>query len=180
MKVITGTARGRNLETLFGEEVTRPTTQSTKEALFSSIQFEIEDKKILDLFAGCGQLGIEALSRGARHCTFVENNRQAYKIVENNIKHCKMEENSRLVFMDAVSFLSQKDNFDIAFLDPPYNKGLIMDCLDKLTMLMSKDGVIICESAKEESFPESVNDWFIAKEKKYGKSKLTYYRRGND
>ena len=73
MRVITGSARGRRLETLFGEEVTRPTTESVKEALFSMIQFEIEGKKVLDLFAGSGQLGIEALSRGARHCTFLEN-----------------------------------------------------------------------------------------------------------
>ena len=91
MKVITGYARGRNLATLPGADVTRPTTQSTKEALFSSIQFEIEGKRVLDLFAGCGQLGIEALSRGASHCTFVESNRQAYNTVESNIKLCKME-----------------------------------------------------------------------------------------
>lgn len=177
MRVITGTARGRNLATLAGADVTRPTTQATKEALFSSIQFEIEDKKVLDLFAGCGQLGIEALSRGARFCTFVENNRQAYKVVEDNIKLCKMEHCSNLVFADAASFLSRKDNFDIAFLDPPYNKGLIQECLEKLTLLMSSDGVIICESAKGEDFPDSVNGWSITKAKNYGKSKLTYYRK---
>lgn len=179
MRVITGIARGRNLATLEGADITRPTTQSTKEALFSSIQFELEGKKVLDLFAGCGQLGIEALSRGARHCTFVENNRKAYKIVEDNIKLCKMEDSSNLVFSDAVSFLSRKDNFDIAFLDPPYNKGLIMDCLERLTPLMSADGVIICESAKNEDFPEKVNDWVVTKAKNYGKSKLTYYRKDN-
>lgn len=177
MRVITGSARGRNLATLSGADVTRPTTQATKEALFSSIQFELEGKKILDLFAGCGQLGIEALSRGARFCTFVENNRQAYKVVEDNIKHCNMENCSQLVFSDATSFLSRKDSFDIAFLDPPYNKGLIIDCLEKLTMLMTDEGVIICESAKDEEFPESVNGWSISKAKKYGKSKLTYYRK---
>lgn len=180
MRVITGSARGRNLATLSGAEITRPTTQATKEALFSSIQFEIEGKKVLDLFAGCGQLGIEALSRGARHCTFVENNRQAYKVVEDNIKHCQMEGRSKLVFSDASSFLSRKDNFDIAFLDPPYNKGLILDCLEKLTMLMNADGVIICESAKDEDFPDAVNGWSIARAKRYGKSKLTYYRKDNE
>lgn len=179
MRVITGTARGRNLATLEGADVTRPTTQATKEALFSSIQFELEDKKILDLFAGCGQLGIEALSRGARHCTFVENNRQAFKIVEDNVKLCKLEDKANLVFSDAVSFLSRKDNFDIALLDPPYNKGLILECLEKLTMLMSADGLIVCESAKGEDFPEEVNGWVITKSKNYGKSKLTYYRKDN-
>lgn len=179
MRVITGTARGRNLATLPGADITRPTTQSTKEALFSSIQFELEDKKVLDLFAGCGQLGIEALSRGARFCTFVENNRQAYNIVEQNIRLCKMEDRSNLVFSDALSFLSRKDNFDIAFVDPPYNKGLVEDCLNKLSQHMSADGVIICESAKDEEFPQSVGDFVIAKEKRYGKSKLTYYRKGN-
>lgn len=177
MRVITGTARGRNLATLEGADITRPTTQSTKEALFSSIQFEIEGKKVLDLFAGCGQLGIEALSRGARHCTFVENNRRAYKVVEDNIALCNMQNCSKLVFCDAVSFLLKKDDFDIAFLDPPYCKGLVNDCLERLTGLMNDDGVIICESAKNEEFPENVNGWSISKAKNYGKSKLTYYRK---
>ena len=177
MKVITGYARGRNLATLPGADVTRPTTQSTKEALFSSIQFEIEGKRVLDLFAGCGQLGIEALSRGASHCTFVESNRQAYNTVESNIKLCKMEHSSQLVFSDAVSFLSRKNQFDIAFLDPPYNKGLILDCLSKLVGSMSNDGVIICESDNREKLPQTVGDWSVSKQKKYGKSKLTYYRK---
>ncbi|MFR5876729.1 MAG: 16S rRNA (guanine(966)-N(2))-methyltransferase RsmD [Eubacterium sp.] len=180
MRVITGSARGRNLATLDGEEVTRPTTQSTKEALFSSIQFELEDKKILDLFAGSGQLGIEALSRGAGFCTFVENNRQAYKIVEGNVRLCKMENRSKLVFSDALSFLSRRDNFDIALVDPPYNKGLVSECLPKLTEIMNSDGVIICETAKNEELPEKINGWAINKKKNYGKSKLTYYRKDND
>ena len=179
MRVITGSARGRNLITLSGEDVTRPTSQSTKEALFSSIQFELEGKQVLDLFAGCGQLGIEALSRGARFCTFVENNKNAYKIVEQNIKTCKMEDVSSLVFCDALSFLSRRAAFDIAFLDPPYNKGLIEDCLERLTEKMNSDGVIICETAKDETLPEAVNDWKISRDKSYGKSKLTYYRKGN-
>ena len=84
MRVITGSARGRRLETLPGEDVTRPTTESVKEALFSMIQFDIEGRRVLDLFAGSGQLGIEALSRGARSCTFVENNRAAKQVVERN------------------------------------------------------------------------------------------------
>lgn len=180
MRVITGSARGRNLAALDGEDITRPTSQSTKEALFSTIQFELENKKVLDLFAGTAQLGIEALSRGADFCTFVENNRQAYKIAQGNIKLCKMEDCSRLVFSDAVSFLSHRDNFDIAFVDPPYNKGLVTDCLPKLTGLMNPDGIIVCETAKAEILPEGINGWIITKERYYGKSKLTYYRKDND
>jgi 16S rRNA (guanine(966)-N(2))-methyltransferase RsmD len=140
----------------------------------------LENKKILDLFAGSGQLGIEALSRGAAFCTFVENNRQAYKIVEGNIKLCKMESCSKLVLSDAISFLTRSDNFDIAFVDPPYNKELVKQCLPKLTNLMNVDGVIVCETAKGEELPNEVNGWVVSKVKKYGKSKLTYYRKDND
>ena len=178
MKVITGSLRGRNLDTLGGDEITRPTTQATKEALFSSIQFEIEDKKVLDLFAGSGQLGIEALSRGARSCTFVESNKSAYKIVEGNLDRCRITDKATLVFSEAKSFLMKKDNFDIAFLDPPYHKGLITDCLPMLTALMSEDGVIIRETANDEELLQEVNGWLISKQKKYGKTKLTYYRKG--
>lgn len=178
MKVITGSLRGRNLDTLGGDDVTRPTTQSTKEALFSSIQFEIEGRRVLDLFAGSGQLGIEAISRGARHCTFVESNKNAYKIVQRNTEKCNIEGKCSLVLGEAKSFLMKKDCFDIAFVDPPYHKGIIEECLPPLTKMMSDDGVIVCESAKDETMPQEVNSWSIAREKHYGKTKLTYYRKG--
>ena len=180
MRVITGTARGRNLITLSGEEVTRPTTQSTKEALFSTIQFELEGAQVLDLFAGCGQLGIEALSRGARFCTFVESNRQAYRVVEHNIKTCRMEDISSVVLCDAESFLMRRGNYDIAFLDPPYRQGLIAGCLELLTPKMNDGGVIVCETAKEETLIPRVNGWSAVRERIYGKTKLTYYRKDND
>lgn len=178
MKVITGSLRGRNLDTLGGDDVTRPTTQSTKEALFSSIQFEIEGRRVLDLFAGSGQLGIEAISRGARHCTFVESNKNAYKIVQRNTEKCNIEGKCSLVLGEAKSFLMKKDCFDIAFVDPPYHKGIIEECLPPLTKMMSDDGVIVCESAKDEELPQEVNGWSISREKTYGKTKLTYYRKG--
>lgn len=180
MRVITGKARGRNLITLPGEEVTRPTTQSTKEALFNTIQFELEGAQVLDLFAGCGQLGIEALSRGARFCTFVEHNRQAYRVIEQNLKTCKMEDVSSLVLCDAEAFLSRGGTYDIAFLDPPYHQELITACLERLTAKMNDDGVIVCETARDEALPPQVNGWSVVKEKSYGKTKLTYYRKDND
>ena len=177
MRVITGSARGRRLETLAGEDVTRPTSQAVKEALFSSIQFEIEGRRVLDLFAGCGQLGIEALSRGAAVCTFVENNRAAYKITEGNINHCGFGDRANLVFADAVSFLMRGGSYDIAFLDPPYSEGLYQKCLDALGKCMSDDGVIICESKASEALPDVAGGFAKSREKKYGKSKLTYYRK---
>lgn len=177
MRVITGIARGRKLETLSGEDVTRPTTESVKEALFSMIQFEIEGKKVLDLFAGSGQLGIEALSRGARECTFVENNRQALKVVQNNLQHCRLDDKAKVVFSDAFSFLMRKNNFDIAFLDPPYKKGLIDKTLPVLAAMMSDDGIIVCETAFEEKLPENVDGWRIDRERKHGKTKITLYRK---
>ena len=177
MRVITGSARGRKLITLEGEDITRPTSQSLKEAIFSSIQFEIEGKRILDLFAGSGALGIEALSRGAVFCTFVENNKKAYQIVEQNIRNCNMEDVSSLVLCDAVSFLRRNGKFDIAFLEPPYKKGLTEECLELLFEHMSDEGIVICETSKDEKLPESAGGFSISKEKKYGKTKLTYYRR---
>lgn len=177
MRVITGSARGRRLETLYGEEVTRPTTESVKEALFSMIQFELEGRKILDLFAGSGQLGIEALSRGARHCTFLENNRDAVRVVENNVLNCGFKEISNIVFGDAVSFLMRKDNFDIAFVDPPYNLGLVEKCLPLLLKLMSEDGIVVCETSAGEDLPESIDGWYADRVRRYGKTKLTLYRR---
>ncbi len=177
MRVITGIARGRRLETLPGEDVTRPTTESVKEALFSMIQFELEDKKVLDLFAGSGQLGIEALSRGARHCTFVENNRQAVNVIESNLVHCKLESNARVVLSDSLSFLMRKDNFDIAFLDPPYNQGLMEKSLEMLCPLMSENGIIVCETSSNENLPESFASFKADRVRRYGKTKLTLYRR---
>lgn len=177
MRVITGTARGRRLETLPGEDVTRPTTESVKEAMFSMIQFELEDKRVLDLFAGSGQLGIEALSRGASHCTFVENNKQALRIVEGNLSHCKLETKAKTVLSDAASFLSRKECFDIAFLDPPYKQGIIEKCLPLVLESMNDDGIVVCESSRDEALPEAISGWYADRVRTYGKTKLTLYRR---
>ena len=177
MRVITGSARGRRLQTLAGDDITRPTSESVKEALFSMIQFEIEDKKVLDLFAGSGQLGIEALSRGARFCTFVENNKGAKAVVENNISHCGFEEVSQVIMADAVSFSSRRGHFDIVFLDPPYHKGLIEKCMPGIMNSMDDNGIVVCETSRDESLPERFGCFSVFKEKNYGKTKITLYRR---
>lgn len=179
MRVITGSARGRRLETLPSDDITRPTAESVKEALFSMIQFEIEGRKVLDLFAGSGQLGIEALSRGACFCIFVENNKNAKSVVEKNISHCNFDDVSQVVMCDSVVFSSRKGNFDIVFLDPPYHKGMIEKCMPALVNSVSDDGVIVCETAKDESLAEQYGDFKIYRERNYGKTKLTLYKKVN-
>ena len=150
MRVITGTARGRKLLTLSGEDV-RPTTDKVKEALFSIIQFEIEGRRVLDLFAGSGQLGIEALSRGAAGCVFVDQSRQAVNIIRKNIEACGFGELSRVHQSDALGFLSSYQcsglRFDIAFLDPPYASGLLIKALPAVAEHMNRGGVIVCGQA---------------------------------
>ena len=119
MRVITGTARGRKLRSPDGYDV-RPTTEITKEALFSILQFELEGARVLDLFAGSGQLGIEALSRGAGFCTFVDSARASQDLVRQNLTSTGLGANARVMPMDYLAFLqSTRETFDIALLDPP-------------------------------------------------------------
>ena len=132
MRVITGTAKGRVLETLSGDDV-RPTTAKIKESVFSMIQFQIQGRNFLDLFAGSGQMGIEALSRGAASATFVETRRQAVATVKKNLQTTNLSENAQVFNMDCISFLSmKKGEYDIAFLDPPYKTGLLQKAMELL------------------------------------------------
>ena len=140
MRVITGTARGRVLRTLEGEDV-RPTTDRVKEAVFSIIQFEIEGRRVLDLFAGSGQLGIEALSRGAASATFVDMSKDSLSTVKYNLEHTKLGDNAKVVQTDALSFLKlTRDRFDIVFLDPPYASSLVTDSMKLLSDVVAAGG----------------------------------------
>ena len=123
MRVITGSARGRKLKTLEGVDV-RPTTDRVKEAVFSIVQFDVQGAAVLDLFAGSGQMGIEALSRGAKLAVFVDSSKRSLEVVRDNLKTTGLAPSSRVVTMDYKSFLAgTRDQFDIAFLDPPYHQG---------------------------------------------------------
>ena len=125
MRVITGTARGRKLEQLIGDDV-RPTTDRVKEAVFSIIQFNIEGRRFLDLFAGSGQMGIEALSRGAKEAVFVDNRKESVEIIKRNLKSTKLDENAKVIPMDSNSYLNvNSEKFDFVFIDPPYETGLL-------------------------------------------------------
>ncbi len=176
MRVITGTARGRRLTTLEGTD-TRPTTDRVKEALFSIIQFEIEGRRVLDLFAGSGQLGIEALSRGAKSAVFVDGSKKAAEVVKKNLEATAFSKSASVVCGDAISFLKTRgEKFDIAFLDPPYSTGLLQKALESLPRVMNKGGVIICESPENEAMPKSAGSFVLQKRYRYGKVSLSVYR----
>lgn len=177
MRVITGSARGRVLETLPGEDV-RPTTDRVKEAMFSIVQFELEGRRILDLFAGSGQLGIEALSRGAAYATFVDSSRDSVACVKNNLLKTGLKANSSVVQADSLTYIrTSRETFDIAFLDPPYGKGILQAALPLVAKRMSDGGVIICEHPKGEEMPQQAEDFDIFRTYKYGKTTLTVYRK---
>ena len=125
MRVITGTARGRRLKELQGME-TRPTTDKVKESLFSIIQFDIEGRRVLDLFAGTGQLGIEALSRGAAEAVFVDRRPDAVRLVQENLALCGFTDRARVKSGDALTYLKSGEKFDLIFLDPPYAADLLV------------------------------------------------------
>ena len=183
MRVITGSARGRRLVTLEGDDV-RPTTDIVKEALFSIIQFEIEGRNVLDLFGGCGQLAIEALSRGAKSATIVDLSKKSVEVIKKNVNTTGFTHQAFVVNSDAVSFLSRtREKFDIALLDPPYSKGLIEKAFAKLPDVMNEGGVIICEAPFTDELPEAAGDFVLQKKYRYGKTGLFLYRcesEGND
>ena len=176
MRVITGTARGRKLKTPPGLDV-RPTTDQVKEAVFSTIQFEVEGALFLDLFAGSGQMGIEAISRGARFCVFVDSSRQSLDAVRDNLAATGFAGSARVAAMDSLSFLeTASERFDIAFLDPPYNQGILNKALPLLAPKMTPGGVILCEHEKGEQLPETAGDFQIYRTYRYGKVMVTAYR----
>ena len=135
MRVITGSARGRRLQTLSGEDV-RPTTDKVKEAVFSIIQFEIEGRRVLDLFAGSGQLGIESLSRGAKRAVFVDSRSDAVQVIKANVKRCHFEDQATILCTDYAAFLStNRDRFDLVFLDPPYAESFLENALKRIAAM---------------------------------------------
>lgn len=176
MRVITGTAKGRVLKTLEGESV-RPTIERVKEAVFSIIQFEIEGRRVLDLFAGSGQLGIEALSRGAASAVFIDADKAAASMVKENIESAKLGENAIVLQTDAFAFLQTSGlTFDIVFLDPPYGTGILQDTLPLAAAKTAPGGVIICETPATEKLPEQAGAFSLNRTYKYGKTAITVYR----
>ena len=176
MRVITGTARGMRLDTLPGDAV-RPTADKVKEALFSILQFELEGRRVLDLFAGCGQLGIEALSRGAGQAVFVDASRNSVEVVRRNLQRTKLDKQARVVGSDASAFLKGiHEPFDIALLDPPYRKGLLEQALPLMERVMKPTGIVFCEHPEDVELPETAGAFVKLRSYRYGKIHLTSYR----
>ena len=176
MRVITGTARGRKLVTPEGLD-TRPTTDMVKESIFSIIQCEILGARVLDLFAGSGQLGIEALSRGAQSADFVDSDRRAITAVRQNLDSTGFADRARVYPMEAQTYLSgAAGRYDIAFLDPPYHHGLAAQALPEVAKRMESSGVIVCETQRDEELPEEVGGFRLYRTYRYGKIMLHVYR----
>lgn len=177
MRVISGQKRGKKLEVLIGEAV-RPTTDKVKESVFNVVQFEVAGAKFLDLFAGSGQIGIEALSRGAQLATFVDKNKTSINVVKRNLSETNFEKSAKVINMDSILFLKKtKDVFDIAFLDPPYNSSLLDEAIFLIQNVMSEKGVIIFEHPIEKHLPDKFSDFCLSKVYKYGKIAVSVYRR---
>lgn len=176
MRVITGTCRGKKLKTLESLD-TRPTADMVKEAIFSAIQFDVPGSNILDLFAGSGQLGIEALSRGASHCVFVDKNPVAVQIIKENISDCGLNGCSRVLNMDSIEYLKvAKAGLDIVFIDPPYRNGLVQEALGLIGSKLNDGSIVVCEHEKELTLDESYGDLKLHKRYKYGKIAVTIYK----
>ena len=179
MRVITGKARGVVLKTPEGM-ATRPTADRVKEALFNIIQFEIPAARVLDLFGGTGQLGIEALSRDAKFAVFVDEREDACRLIRENLKRTKMEQFARVIRSDYMAYLRTcKDKFDIILLDPPYAEVFLENSLKMITEIdiLQSGGIIVAERPVGKELPWDFPGFERSKDYKYGKTLITIYKK---
>lgn len=180
MRIITGTARGTRLVTLEGEN-TRPTGERVKEAVFSMIQFDIEGRRVLDLFGGSGQLGLEALSRGAGSAVIIDSSPEAVEIIKTNAKATRLFDRCRISIMEYEPFLHRaagRENFDIIFLDPPYKSDFLYKSLRLISSggLARRGALLVCESADGDVFrgdTELESRYSVIRQANYGKAHIT-------
>ena len=179
MRVITGKARGITLLTPDGM-LTRPTSDRVKEALFSIIQFDVPGARVLDLFGGTGQLGIEALSRGAKSAVFVDEREDACKLIRENLKKTRLENDGRVVRSDYLDYLKKcKEHYDIILLDPPYAEVFLENALKMITEIdiLQSGGIIIAERPSGKELPWDFEVFTRSRDYKYGNTLLTVYRK---
>ncbi|MBR3569370.1 MAG: 16S rRNA (guanine(966)-N(2))-methyltransferase RsmD [Oscillibacter sp.] len=181
MRVITGTARGRRLRALEGLDA-RPTTDRVKEGLFSAIQFDIEGRRVLDLFAGTGQLGIECLSRGAARAVFADSNPKAVALIRDNLRQTGLQDRAAVLQTDALEYLARtKERFDLIFLDPPYASGLLEAAVKGVAAfdILKPRGIIVAESPRTAPFPALPGTIRAGRTYRYGKIAVTLFRRAD-
>ena len=179
MRIITGKARGVKLATLEGL-ATRPTAEKVKEAIFSMIQFDIDGRRVLDLFAGSGQMALEALSRGAKGAVFVDASKEAAEIIRQNALKTKLFSHARIIVSDykqAIRQLKGVERFDIVFIDAPYAAKLTGDALQRLcdADILSDGAIIVCESDDDKIYENGTLELF--KKAQYGRTYVSLYRK---
>ena len=178
MRVISGTARGRKLKEPEGYDI-RPTSGMVKESVFNIIQFDIEGRRALDLFAGTGQFGIEALSRGAKSAAFVDSQFDAVKLIKANLEICGFSDSASVFHQDAIKFLGREETFDLIFLDPPYDSKLADKALAKIIEIdkLNPNGIIICELKADRENPDVLPPYVMRREYRYGSVKIVRYEK---
>ena len=179
MRIISGTSKGRKLATPRSQSL-RPTSDRVKESIFNILRVEMEGKVVLDLFAGTGNLGIEALSRGAKKAIFVEKGRQAIRLIQRNLTPLGLEERSEIVLKDAnqaIGILKQRgESFDLILMDPPYEKGLIQKTLIKLSShpIYHKDSILVIEHNRREPLPDTAARWNLIRQRRIGDTIISF------
>ena len=180
MRVISGSARGTLLKTPEGA-LTRPTADRVKEAMFSILQFALPGAAVLDLFGGTGQLGIEALSRGAASAVFVDHREDACRLIRENLKKTRLEDRAEIVQADYSSYLKTcRAQFDLILLDPPYAEIFLETALKIISEIdiLTNSGIIVCERPYEKSLPDEIPGLARYRDYRYGKAAVTIFRRG--
>ena len=179
MRVVAGSARGTVLKTPDGM-LTRPTADRVKEAVFSILHFDVQNAVVLDLFGGTGQLGIEALSRGAKRAIFVDHQQKACELIKENLRRTKFTQQASVVRGDYLEYLKRtKEQFDIILLDPPYAEIFLenaLNCIAEIDILRD-DGIIVTERPLEKALDIQMPGFTRSRDYKYGKTLITLYRR---
>lgn len=179
MRIISGMCRGHKLAEFDGMDI-RPTTDRVRESLFNLISDYVMESKVLDLFGGSGALSLEAISRGALYSTICDIDKRAIELISHNAEQLRVADRMQIINKSAEEFLSgNKNNFDIIFLDPPYNKGKIAPIIEKImkTNALSDDGIIVLESDDTDEHGEFLG-LEVLKQRKYGRTYITVYKRG--
>ena len=177
MRIIAGDLKGRRLFTPYDNRI-RPTTDKVKESIFNIIVEYVEDSVVVDLFSGTGNLGLEAISRGAKRCYFGDKSRESMELTQKNISYCKVQEKCITIIGDYDKVLQKiNERVDLIFLDPPYQQGILENSLELIARrsLLSEDGIIVAEHGTEEALPDKINELIKIKERKYGKTTITIY-----